>query len=93
MKAIWNGKTIAESTETIIIEGNHYFPIEAVNRAFLHENNHITRCAWKGIANYYDIVVDNNKNESAAWYYPKPLKAAENIKGRIAFWKGVEIVD
>lgn len=91
MKAIWNNQTIAESEDTVVVEGNHYFPIESVNSAYLSNSNTTSGCFWKGTANYYHIEVDGLKNADAAWYYAEPKKKAENIKDRVAFWKGVEI--
>jgi uncharacterized protein (DUF427 family) len=90
-KAVWNGKVLAESDETVIVEGNHYFPRESVNNEFLQESNHHTVCPWKGVASYFDVVVDGQTNRNAAWYYPEPKPAANMIKGRIAFWKGVQV--
>ena len=91
MKAIWNGKVIAESDSTLAIEGNQYFPPESVNKEFLSDSKTVTSCFWKGIASYYDINVDGNTNEASAWYYPEPTDAAKQIKDYVAFWKGVEI--
>jgi uncharacterized protein (DUF427 family) len=91
MKAVWNGKTIASSDETIVIEGNHYFPAESVDRAFLQDSATHTTCPWKGVASYYHLVVDGKTNKDAAWYYPEPKPAAKAITGHIAFWKGVEV--
>lgn len=82
---------IAESDETVIVEGNHYFPIESVNEDFLTESDTHTRCFWKGKASYYDVVVDGHSNPDAAFYYPDPSKAASVIKGHIAFWRGVQV--
>ena len=90
-KAFWGGKTIAESDDTVIVEGNQYFPPDAVNKAFLASSNHTSICPWKGTAHYYHVEVDGVKNENAAWYYPEPKPAAAEIKGRIAFWKGVRV--
>ena len=92
MKAIWNGKIIAESNDTINIEGNQYFPIASVNNEYLTKNETHTVCHWKGTASYYDIIVDGKSNKDAAWYYPDPSSLAEKIKGYIAFWHGVEVV-
>jgi uncharacterized protein (DUF427 family) len=92
-KAIWNGKTIAESDQTIIVEGNHYFPPESVNKDFLQESDHHTTCPWKGFASYYDVVVDGEVNRNAAWYYAEPKEAASQIKGYVAFYKGVNVSD
>jgi uncharacterized protein (DUF427 family) len=91
MKAVWNDKVLAESDETVVIEGNHYFPPESVNREYLRESDHHTRCPWKGLASYYDLVVDGEINENAAWYYPEPSEAAQEIKDHVAFWRGVEV--
>lgn len=91
VKAVWNGATIAESGDTVVVEGNHYFPRDAVNAALLHESDTRTVCPWKGIASYYSLAVDGAENRDAAWYYPDPKPAAAEIKDRIAFWKGVEI--
>ena len=91
MKATWNNATIAESDDTVVVEGNHYFPIEAVDRAKLRESTTHTVCGWKGTASYYDVVVGDAVNRDAAWYYPEPKDAAKEIRGRVAFWKGVEV--
>ncbi|MBZ0277757.1 MAG: DUF427 domain-containing protein [Anaerolineae bacterium] len=90
-KAVWNNRVIAESDETIIIEGNHYFPLAAVNQDLLRPNDHHSTCFWKGVASYYDVVVDGQANRNAAWYYPNPSDAAKQIKGYVAFWKGVQV--
>lgn len=90
-KATWGGKTIAESNETVLVEGNQYFPLEAVNKAFLKSSSHTSVCPWKGTAHYYHVEVDGIKNENAAWYYPEPKAAAAEIKDRVAFWKGVRV--
>ena len=91
MKAIWKDTVIAESDETIIVEGNHYFPPNSINQKFFQSNNHHTTCPWKGIANYHNIVVNGEVNSNAAWYYPNPNSAASNIKDYLAFWKGVRV--
>lgn len=93
MKAIWNDKVIAESDETVVVEGNHYFPPSALNNQYFQESQHQTRCPWKGMASYYSIVVDGKENKDAAWYYPEPSDAAANIKQHVAFWKGVQVVE
>lgn len=93
MKAIWNDTVLAESDDTVVVEGHHYFPPDAINEAYFEASDHRTRCPWKGQARYYDIVVDGNRNENAAWYYPQPKDAAQQIEDRVAFWKGVEIVE
>lgn len=92
MKAIWNDAVLAESDDTVIVEGNHYFPLESLNRLLFRPSDTHTTCPWKGIAHYYHVVVDGEKNEDAAWYYPEPKAAAGNIAGRVAFWKGVQVV-
>jgi uncharacterized protein (DUF427 family) len=91
VKATWNGAILAESDDTVVIENNHYFPIESINKDYLAESSHTSRCPWKGTASYYSIEVGGKRNENAAWYYPEPLKAAEEIRGRVAFWKGVVV--
>lgn len=91
MKASWNGKTIAQSDDIIMVENNAYFPIESVNIDFIEESSTHTICFWKGKASYYHLNVNGKKNENAAWYYPEPKEAAKQIKGRVAFWKGVNI--
>lgn len=91
MKAVWNNKVIAESKETINIEGNAYFPPESVNRIFLEESSTETFCPWKGTASYYNLNVDGETNRDAVWVYRNPKKAAERIKNYLAFWKGVEV--
>ena len=93
MKATWNGAVIAESDDTVVVEGNHYFPIESVNNEFLVESAHTSMCPWKGTASYYSLQVDGEKNSNAAWYYADPKDAASEIRGRIAFWRGVEVSD
>ncbi len=91
MKAIWNGEVIAESDDTIVVEGNHYFPPDAVNENFLRESSTHTVCPWKGTASYYDVKVNGSENKDAAWYYPEASELAKNINGYVAFWKGVEV--
>lgn len=93
MKALWNGKVLAESTETIIIEGNHYFPPASVKMEYFEKSNTVTSCFWKGLASYYSIKTDDATNEDAAWYYPEPTDAAAQLKNYVAFWKGVEITE
>jgi uncharacterized protein (DUF427 family) len=90
-KAVWNGKVIAESGRTEVVEGNHYFPIEDVQREFLEPSAHTSTCPWKGVAKYYTVAVDGERNRDAAWYYADPKPAAKNIAGRVAFWKGVKV--
>ena len=91
MKAIWNNQVIAESNNTIIVENNHYFPADSVNKDLLISSDTNTTCPWKGEASYHSILIDGKQNTDAAWYYPDPKPAAANIKGYIAFWKGVKI--
>ena len=93
MKAIWQGQVLAESDDTVVVEGNHYFPADSLNRQFFHPSASTTHCSWKGDASYYLIQVGDQTNPDAAWYYPKPKSAAENIAGRVAFWKGVQVVN
>ena len=93
MRAIWNGTVIAESDETIIVEGNHYFPPESVKKELLADSPNHTRCHWKGVASYYNVEVDDEVNRDAAFYYPDPSQAAANIKDYVAFWKGVRVTD
>jgi uncharacterized protein (DUF427 family) len=91
MKATWHGTTIAESDDTVVVEGNHYFPADSIRKEFLRQSNRHTHCPWKGEASYYDIAVDGALHEGAAWYYPDPKEAAANIRGRVAFWKDVVV--
>ncbi|NNK97548.1 MAG: DUF427 domain-containing protein [Xanthomonadales bacterium] len=91
MKAIWNGRVIAQSDATIVVEGNHYFPPDSVDSSLLKRSDTTTVCSWKGTANYYTLVVDGAENTDAAWYYETPKDAAKQIAGRVAFWKGVEV--
>jgi len=91
MKAIWNGAVLAESNDTVVVEGNHYFPQSAIQMEFFKPSSTHTVCGWKGTASYYTIEVDGKQNPDAAWYYPEPKDAAKEIAGRIAFWKGVKV--
>jgi len=91
MKATWNGAVLAESDQTIVVEGNHYFPPESINSDYFQPSDTHTTCPWKGEASYYDVVVDGQENKDAAWYYPETKPAADEIKGRIAFWRGVKV--
>ncbi len=91
MQAIWNGKVLAESDATVVVEGNHYFPPEAIHKEYFQPSDTHTTCPWKGLASYYDVVVDGKVNKDAAWYYPDPKPAAKQIKDRVAFWKGVDV--
>jgi uncharacterized protein (DUF427 family) len=92
MQAIWNGVVIADSEDTVLVEGNHYFPAEALNGEFFEPSESKTVCSWKGIASYYDVVVDGERNRDAAWHYPDPLGGAEVVHGRVAFWNGITVV-
>lgn len=89
--ATWNGAVIAQSDETIQVEGNHYFPPEAVDPEYLQRSDMHTSCPWKGMASYYDIVVEGRVNSEAAWFYPEPKPAASDIKNYVAFWRGVKV--
>ena len=91
MKATWNGVTIAESDDTVIVEGNHYFPEASLDRRYVVNSNHRSTCPWKGMAHYHSLLVDGDLNPDAVWYYPEPSEAAVQIKGRVAFWKGVQV--
>lgn len=91
MKAIWNNQTIAESNDTIVIEGNHYFPSASINMEYLKPSNTQSTCPWKGQAHYYSVIVNGEINTDAAWYYPEPKEAASEITGYLAFWKGIHI--
>jgi uncharacterized protein (DUF427 family) len=91
MKASWHGTKLAESDDTVVVEGNHYFPASSINREYFTESDTHTICPWKGEASYYDISVDGEVNKDAAWFYPDPKESAAKIKDRIAFWKGVTI--
>jgi uncharacterized protein (DUF427 family) len=93
MKAIWKDRVIAQSENTVQVEGNHYFPMESVNMDLLEGSETHTTCPWKGEASYYDIRVNGEKNRDAAWYYPSPSNEAISIKDHVAFWKGVQVVD
>lgn len=91
VRARWNGRVLAESDATVIVEGNHYFPRDDVHEEFFEDSTTHTDCGWKGTASYYIVVVDGERNIDAAWYYPEPKKPAVAVLGRIAFWKGVEV--
>jgi uncharacterized protein (DUF427 family) len=90
-RAIWNGAVLAESDRTIVVEGNHYFPPESLVDQYFRESDLRTTCPWKGVASYFDVVVDDDVNAGAAWFYPAPSAAARNIGGHVAFWKGVTV--
>ena len=91
MKAIYNGVVIAQSDDTVVVEGNHYFPPDAVKKEYFTPSAHHTECGWKGTASYYHVEADGRRNENAAWYYPTPKEAAKQIAGYVAFWKGVQV--
>ena len=91
MRAMWNGTVIADSDDTVVVEGNHYFPIASVNPDLLRDSSTHTTCPWKGVASYYSIETDGKVNSDAAWYYPAPKPAASQITGHVAFWKGVTV--
>jgi hypothetical protein len=91
MQAVWRNTVIAQSDATVMVEGNHYFPAASVNQEFISFSNHKSSCAWKGQASYYSLIVNGEVNPDAAWYYAEPKEAAANIKGYVAFWKGVQV--
>jgi len=91
MKATWNGATLAESDRTVVVENNHYFPADAVHREYFKETDTHTTCPWKGQASYYKLSVNGQENPDAAWYYAEPKDAAKEIKGYVAFWRGVKV--
>lgn len=91
MKATWNDAVIANSDETVVVEGNHYFPSDSINKAYLQPSSTRSTCPWKGEASYYSVIVNGETNKDAAWYYPEPKDAAAEIKDRIAFWRGVKV--
>jgi uncharacterized protein (DUF427 family) len=91
MKAIWNDTVIAESDNTVLVEGNHYFPESSLKKEYVTFSNHKTVCAWKGTASYYSLLVNGELNADAVWYYPDPKSGAEMVAGRVAFWKGVKV--
>jgi uncharacterized protein (DUF427 family) len=91
MKAIWKGATLAESDDTVVVEGNHYFPVASLRREHVRASDKHTTCGWKGVASYYDVVVGDDVNKDAVWFYPTPMDGAKQVKDRVAFWKGVTI--
>ena len=93
MKAIWNDTIIAESDNTVVIENNHYFPVESIKKEYFKSSETHSTCPWKGVASYYTLEVDGKENVDAAWYYPEVSELAKTIKGRVAFWKGVSVVE
>ncbi|HWG55320.1 MAG TPA: DUF427 domain-containing protein [Gaiellaceae bacterium] len=92
MKAIWNGAVVAESDDTVVVEGNHYFPAASLDRRYLVDSEKHTVCPWKGVASYYSLDVDGRRNDDAVWYYRDPKPEAERVAGRVAFWRGVDVV-
>ncbi|GAB2853437.1 DUF427 domain-containing protein [Microbacterium insulae] len=92
MKAVWNGAVIAQTDETVVVEGNHYFPKDSIDEQFFVPSGNHTVCSWKGTASYYHVEVDGKRNLNAAWYYPTPSEAASQITDHVAFWHGVEVV-
>jgi len=90
-RAIWNGAVLAESDDFEVVEGNVYFPPASLNKEYFEESSHTSVCGWKGLANYYTVHVDGERNKDAAWYYDAPKPAASNIQGHVAFWKGVQV--
>lgn len=93
MKATWNNVDLAESEQTVVVEGNHYFPPEAINKEYFQESSTHSTCPWKGEASYYNLVVNGQVNKDAAWYYPEPKAAAAEIKNHVAFWRGVKLTE
>jgi uncharacterized protein (DUF427 family) len=93
MKAIWNNTVVAESDNTVLIEGNHYFPSDSLDKNFVSPSNHKTTCPWKGQASYLSLLVNGELNNDAVWYYADPKPQAEEIRGRVAFWKGVKVIE
>ena len=93
MRAIWNGQVLADSDDTIVVENNHYFPANSLSREYFQQSDTTSHCPWKGDASYYSVVVDGQTNTDAAWYYPSPKEAASQIKDRVAFWRGVQVIE
>lgn len=91
VRATWNGAVLADSDDTVVVEGNHYFPADSLRREFFRPSRQTSVCGWKGTAHYYDVVVEGTENPGAAWFYPEPKDAAREITGRVAFWRGVEV--
>lgn len=91
IKATWNGEVLAESDQTIVVEGNHYFPPDSIKGEYFQESDNQSICGWKGLASYYDVVVNGARNKDAAWFYPTPHAAANKIAGYVAFWHGVQV--
>lgn len=92
MRAIWKSTVLAASDDTVVVEGNHYFPVASLQAAYFRDSDQHTVCPWKGVARYYDVVVGDEVNAGAAWYYPAPKDAAKQIKGGVAFWRGVQVL-
>jgi uncharacterized protein (DUF427 family) len=92
MKAVWNDTVIAESDDTVVVEGNYYFPINSIKNEFFSKTETSTSCPWKGIASYYSVTINGKTNTDCAWYYPVPSKEAEKLKDRVAFWNGVQVI-
>ncbi len=92
-KATWHGALLAQSDDTVVVEGNHYFPADALVAELVRPSDHTSVCVWKGTAHYYDVVVDGEVNANAVWYYPEPMAGAEQVQGRVAFWHGVVVED
>lgn len=93
VRAIWHGTVLAQSDDTVVVEGNHYFPAGALNTEYFQDSDPHTVCGWKGLASYYTVEVDGAKNPDAAWYYPDPKPEAEQVRDRVAFWKGVDVIE
>ena len=91
MKAVWNGVTLAESDDTVVVEGNHYFPMSSLDTSHVRPSSHTSVCPWKGTAHYFDVLVGGDVNKNAVWTYPEPKDGAEQVRDRVAFWKGVEV--
>jgi uncharacterized protein (DUF427 family) len=91
MKATWNGAVLAESDKTVVVEGNHYFPSDSIRKEYFQDSSTHTNCPWKGEASYYNVLVDGQVNKDAAWYYAEPKAAADEIRNRVAFWRGVKV--
>ena len=92
MQAMWNGKVVAESEDTVVVDGNHYFPEDSLDRQYFVDSETTSVCGWKGTANYYSLQVDDETNADCAWYYADPKPEADKIRGRVAFWKGVTVL-
>jgi uncharacterized protein (DUF427 family) len=93
MRAIWQGQVVAESDDTVVVEGNHYFPSDSLQQDYIRSSTRTSSCPWKGTAHYYSLVVDGQTNTDAVWYYPEPKSAAAEILDRVAFWRGVEVIE